>query len=256
MPNSSRRTFPDNFMWGAATAAYQIERARNEDGKGESIWDRFSHTPGKIETGETGDVACDHYHRWREDISLMREIGIHGYRFSLAWTRVLPEGRGKVNQAGIDFYSRLVDGLLEAGITPFVTLYHWDLPQRLQDEGGWPSRSVIEAFAEYADVAGRSLGDRVKNWMTINEPHVSSMVGYLEGRHAPGNTDLREALASSHHLLLAHGVAVPILRARSANAQVGIALDYRPQTPASPSAVDRAAAWDAGGVINRWLLDR
>jgi beta-glucosidase len=248
-------SFPDGFTWGAATAAYQIEGAWNEDGKGESIWDRFSHTPGKIETGETGDIACDHYHRWHQDVALMKEMGLKAYRFSIAWTRVLPNGRGEVNQTGLDFYNRLVDALLEANIEPFVTLYHWDLPQRLQEEGGWPAREVTAAFSEYADLASRSMGDRVKQWMTINEPHVSAIVGYLDGRHAPGHTDLHEALAASHHLLLAHGQAVPIIRGNSPDAQVGIALDYRPQTAASPSAADRAAAWYEGGVINRWFFD-
>lgn len=246
---------PEGFTWGAATAAYQIEGAWDEDGKGESIWDRFSHTPGMIETSETGDVACDHYHRWREDIQLVRKIGLKAYRFSVAWTRILPEGRGAVNEKGMDFYSRLVDRLLEAGIEPFVTLYHWDLPQRLQDEGGWPARATTEAFGEYANIVGRRLGDRVRKWITLNEPHVSSFVGYFEGKHAPGHTNLHEALAASHHLLLAHGFAVPILRAASPGAQVGIALDYRPQTPASPSAADRDAAWHEGGLINRWFLD-
>ena len=254
-PGHSAERFPEGFTWGAATAAYQIEGAWKEDGKGESIWDRFSHTPGRIETGETGDIACDHYHRWREDIQLMKEIGIRAYRFSISWPRILPDGRGRVNQKGLDFYKQLVDGLLGAGIEPFATLYHWDLPQALQDHGGWPARSTVDAFGEYAAAVGRELGDRVKKWMTLNEPHVSSVVGYLEGRHAPGHTDLGEALAAAHHLLLAHGVALPILRATSAGAQVGIALDYRPQTPASASAADRDAAWHEGGLINRWFLD-
>jgi beta-glucosidase len=248
-------SFPKGFTWGAATAAYQIEGAWDEDGKGESIWDRFSHTPGKIETGETGDITCDHYHLWRQDVALMKEIGLKAYRFSIAWTRVLPNGRGDVNQAGLDFYNRLVDALLEANIEPFVTLYHWDLPQRLQEEGGWPARMATTAFSDFADVVSRSMGDRVKHWMTINEPHVSAIVGYLEGQHAPGHTNLHEALAASHHLLLAHGQAVPIIRSNSPEAQVGLALDYRPQTPASPSPADRAAAWYEGGVINRWFLD-
>lgn len=248
-------SFPGGFTWGAATAAYQIEGAWDEDGKGESIWDRFSHTPGMIETGESGDIAADHYHRWAQDVGLMQEMGIRAYRFSIAWTRLLPNGRGNVNRAGLDFYNRLVDALLEANIEPFITLYHWDLPQRLQEEGGWPARMVTPAFAEYADLVSRSLGDRVRHWMTLNEPHVSAFVGYLDGRHAPGHTDLHEALAASHHLLLAHGQAVPIIRHNCPDARVGIALDFRPQTPASPSAADRAAAWHAGGVINRWFLD-
>ena len=248
-------TFPKGFVWGVATAAYQIEGAWDEDGKGESIWDRFSHTPGKIANGDTGDVACDHYHRWLEDVALMNELGLHAYRFSISWPRLFPEGRGRVNPAGLDFYSRLVDALLEAAIEPFITLYHWDLPQALQDDGGWPARSTAGAFAEYADVISRHLGDRVKHWITFNEPYVSAMVGYLEGRHAPGHSDLDEALAAAHHLLLAHGWAVPVIRRNSPEAQVGITLNLSGQTPASPSAADRAAAWQRDGIINRWFLD-
>jgi beta-glucosidase len=248
-------TFPKGFVWGVATAAYQIEGAWNEAGKGESIWDRFSHTPGKIANGDTGDVACDHYHRWREDVALMKELGLHAYRFSISWPRLFPQGRGRVNPAGLDFYSRLVDGLLEAAIEPFITLYHWDLPQALQDQGGWPVRATAEAFVEYADLASRTLGDRVKHWITLNEPFVSAFVGYLEGRHAPGHSDLNEALAAAHHLLLAHGWAVPVIRRNSPGAQVGITLNLSGQTPASASAADRAAAWQQDGVINRWFLD-
>lgn len=252
---STIASFPSGFTWGAATAAYQIEGAWDEDGKGESIWDHFSHTPGKVTNGDTGDVACDHYHLWREDVALMKELGLHAYRFSISWPRLLPEGRGRVNATGLDFYSRLVDTLLEAAIEPFITLYHWDLPQALQDQGGWPARATAEAFVEYADLATRKLGDRVKHWITLNEPFVSAIVGYLEGRHAPGHSDLDEALAAAHHLLLAHGWAVPVLRRNIAGAQVGITLNLSGQTPASPSAADRAAAWHRDGVINRWFLD-
>jgi beta-glucosidase len=248
-------TFPKGFIWGVATAAYQIEGAWNEDGKGESIWDRFSHTPGTIVHGDRGDVACDHYHRWREDVALMKEVGLQAYRFSISWPRLLPEGRGRLNAAGLDFYSQLVDGLLEAAIEPFVTLYHWDLPQALQDQGGWPARATAEAFVEYADLVTRRLGDRVRHWITFNEPFVSAMVGYLEGRHAPGHSDLNEALAAAHHLLLAHGWAVPVIRRNRPEAQVGIALNLSGQTPASPSGADRAAAWQQDGVVNRWFLD-
>jgi len=248
-------SFPTDFTWGAATSAFQIEGAWKEDGKGESIWDRFCHTPGRIEDGETGDIACDHYHRWRQDVALMKEMGLKAYRFSISWPRILPSGRGDVNSMGLAFYDRLVDALLEANIEPFVTLYHWDLPQPLQDAGGWPGRNVVDAFVEYAEVISRSLGDRVKHWITINEPHISALIGHLEGRHAPGHTDLHEALVSAHHLLLAHGLAIPIIRSNSPNAQVGIAIDFHPQTPVSPSATDRKAAWHAGGVINRWFLD-
>jgi beta-glucosidase len=252
---SNEGMFPPDFVWGAATAAYQIEGAWDENGKGESIWDRFSHTPGKIANGETGDVACDHYHRWAEDVALMKSLGLQAYRFSMSWPRVLPQGRGPVNTAGLDFYSQLVDALLEAGIEPFVTLYHWDLPQALQDQGGWPARATAAAFAEYADLASRRLGDRVKHWMTLNEPWVSAFVGYLEGRHAPGHTDLDEALAAAHHLLLAHGLAVPIIRQNSPDAQVGIAINLSVKTPASPSSADLAAAWLEDGLLNRWFLD-
>jgi beta-glucosidase len=248
-------TFPKGFIWGVATSAYQIEGAWDEDGKGESIWDRFSHTPGKIAHGDTGDVACAHYHRWREDVALMKELGLHAYRFSISWPRLFPKGRGRVNPAGLDFYSQLVDALLEAAIEPFITLYHWDLPQALQDDGGWPARSTAGAFAEYADVISRHLGDRVKHWITFNEPYVSAMVGYLEGRHAPGHSDLDEALAAAHHFLLAHGWAVPAIRRNSPEAQVGITLNLSGQTPASPSAADRAAAWQQDGIKNRWFLD-
>lgn len=253
--DSSQAVFPKGFVWGAATSAYQIEGAWNEDGKGESIWDRFCHTPGKIANGDTGDVACDHYHRWREDVALMRELGLRAYRFSISWPRLLPEGRGRVNPRGLDFYNRLVDALLDAGITPWVTLYHWDLPQVLQDRGGWPARGTAEAFAEYADLVSRNLGDRVKHWMPLNEPWVSAFVGYLEGRHAPGHTDLDEALAAAHHLLLAHGWAVPILRRNAPGAQVGIALNLTHVVPASTSEADAEAARTCDGLINRWFLD-
>ena len=248
-------SFPKGFLWGAATSAYQIEGAWDEDGKGESIWDRFCHTPGRIANGDTGDVACDHYRRWPEDVGLMTGLGLKAYRFSISWPRLLPEGRGRVNPAGLDFYSMLVDALLEAAIEPFVTLYHWDLPQALQDQGGWPARVTAEAFVEYADLVTRSLGDRVKHWITLNEPFVSAIVGHLEGRHAPGHCDLGEALAAAHHLLLAHGWAVPVIRRNITEAQVGIALNLSGQTPASRSVADRAAAWEGDGVVNRWFLD-
>jgi beta-glucosidase len=248
-------SFPKDFVWGAATASYQIEGAWDEDGKGESIWDRFSHTPGNVDNGDTGDVACDHYHRWRDDVALMKEMGLKAYRFSTSWPRILPAGRGKINQAGIDFYSQLVDALLEADIEPYVTLYHWDLPQVLQDEGGWPARMSVDAFIEYADVVSRALGDRVKNWITINEPFVSAIVGYLEGRHAPGIKDQHQALATSHHLLLSHGKAVPVIRGNCPQANVGIALNMGPQVPASRSSADRAQATWMDGFINRWFLD-
>ncbi len=247
--------FPQGFVWGAATASYQIEGAWNEDGKGESIWDRFSHTPGKVQDGDTGDVACDHYHRWEADLDLLKKLGLKAYRFSVAWPRVLPNGRGEANQFGLDFYNKLVDRLLKLNIEPYVTLYHWDLPQKLQDTGGWVSRPVVDAFVEYADIVSRSLGDRVKNWITLNEPWVSAFVGYRDGRHAPSHTDMHEALAASHHLLLSHGLAVPVIRRNCPNANVGITLNLTPQVPASPSVADRNAANWVDGYINRFFLD-
>ncbi|HEX6385819.1 MAG TPA: GH1 family beta-glucosidase [Anaerolineae bacterium] len=247
--------FPEDFIWGVATASYQIEGAWNEDGKGESIWDRFSHTPGNIGDGSTGDVACDHYHRWREDIALMKSLNIQAYRFSVSWPRILPQGRGQVNRPGLDFYSRLVDGLLEAGITPFITLYHWDLPQALQDEGGWASRATAEAFVEYADVFTSHLGDRVKHWITHNEPWVVAYMGHYMGEHAPGLTDFATAVKASHHVLLSHGWAVPVIRANSANAEVGITLNFTLAQPASPGRADFEAYRYFDGYLNRWFLD-
>jgi beta-glucosidase len=247
--------FPKGFVWGAATAAYQIEGAWNEDGKGESIWDRFSHTPGHIENGDTGDVACDHYHRWREDIELMKAIGLRAYRFSISWPRVIPDGRGRVNQAGLDFYRHLAEGLLEAGIVPYATLYHWDLPMALQDRGGWPARETVEAFVEYAEVVCGGLDGLVKSWITLNEPRVSAEVGYLDGRHAPGHTNLDETLAAAHHLLLAHGRAVPVIRRHCPDARVGITLDLHPCVPASASEADRRSADLQQAIKSRWYLD-
>ena len=250
-----RKTFPTPFLWGAAAASYQVEGGWDEDGKGESIWDRFSHTPGKIEDGSTGDIACDHYHRWREDVALLKTLGVQAYRFSISWPRVLPAGRGSPNPQGLDFYDQLVDGLLAAGIVPFVTLYHWDLPQALQDEGGWPARATAEAFCEYTDVVTRRLGDRVKHWMTHNEPFVAAFVGHGEGRHAPGIRDDRAAQRAIHHLLLSHGWAVPIVHRNSPGAEVGIVLNTSPSVPASASAADREAERFHDGRLHRWLLD-
>jgi beta-glucosidase len=242
-------------LWGAATASYQIEGAWNEDGKGESIWDRFSHTPGKVQQGDTGDVACDHYHRWQADVRLMQTIGLKAYRLSIAWPRILPAGRGKVNQAGLDFYSRLVDGLLQAGIQPFITLYHWDLPQALQDEGGWTTRSTAQAFVDYTEVVTRHLGDRVKNWITLNEPSVSAWAGYMNGVHAPGLQDPQAALVASHHLLLSHGWAVPVIRQNSPGAEVGLSANVNWVIPASPSQADYDAVRQNNGMWWRWFLD-
>jgi beta-glucosidase len=247
--------FPPGFTFGAATSAYQIEGAVAEDGRGPSWWDRFAHTPGKVRGGGTGDVACDHYHRWADDLDLMRTLGLQAYRFSIAWPRVLPEGRGRVNTAGLDFYERLVDGLLARGITPYATLYHWDLPLPLADAGGWQVRDTAEAFADYAALAMRRLGDRVARWATLNEPRCSAYVGHLEGRHAPGWTDLRATLQAAHHLLLAHGRGVQALRAERPAASVGIVLDVKPYTAAADGAEHAAAVRRADGVFNRWFLD-
>jgi beta-glucosidase len=247
--------FPPSFVWGAATSSYQIEGAVREDGRSESIWDRFAHTPGKIEDGSTGDVAVDHYHRWREDVRLMKELGLQAYRFSIAWPRILPGGRGQVNRRGLDFYSRLVDELLESGITPFATLYHWDLPQVLQDKGGWPARATAEAFVEYADTTSRALGDRVKYWITHNEPWCVSFLSHQIGEHAPGWQDWPAALAAAHNVLLSHGWAVPVLRENSPGAEVGITLNFTIATPATDSEQDTAAARMLDGYFNRWFVD-
>ncbi len=251
----STLTFPHGFLWGTATAAYQIEGAATEEGRGESIWDRFAHTPGKTKNGDSGDVACDHYHRWREDIALMKALGLKAYRFSIAWPRILPTGTGSVNQKGLDFYSQLVDGLLEAGITPFATLYHWDLPQALQDAGGWPARATGDAFVAYADVVSRALGDRIKHWITHNEPWCISFLSHQIGLHAPGLTDWNAALAAAHTVLVSHGQAVPVLRANSTGAEVGITLNFTAAVAASASAADYHAARTFDGYFNRWFLD-
>lgn len=251
----SRLLFPDTFLWGSATSAYQIEGAWNEDGRGPSIWDYFTHKPGSIEDGSSGDIACDHYHLWRQDLALMRELGLQAYRFSISWSRIMPDGRNHINQAGLDFYSRLVDMLLEYDIQPFVTLYHWDLPQTLEDSGGWPDRSIAEAFVTYADVVSRHLGDRVTNWITHNEPWCISFLGYQTGSKAPGIQNWTAALAASHHVLLSHGWAVPVIRQNSPQARVGITLNFNPAVPASSSVADRDAARHHDGYFNRWFLD-
>jgi len=255
MTPSLEGTFPPDFVWGVATAAYQIEGAAAEEGRGRSIWDTFSHTPGRILNGDTGDVACDHYHRWREDIQLMRDLGVSAYRFSVAWPRIFPTGTGAPNQAGLDWYEQLVDALLEAGIEPWLTLYHWDLPQALEDQGGWPNRAVADAFAAYADAIARRLGDRVRHWITLNEPWCSAFLGYQTGEHAPGKRDPRLALAASHTLLLAHGKAVEALRASMPHASIGITLNPTVIEAGSDQPADRAAARRFDGYLNRWFLD-
>lgn len=251
----TRIEFPPDFIWGTATASYQIEGAVREDGRGESIWDRFSHTPAAISDGSTGDVACDHYHRWREDVALLKAMNTKAYRFSIAWPRVFPEGRGSLNPEGVDFYNRLVDSLLEAGIEPYVTLYHWDLPQALQDHGGWADRGTVEAFVEYADVVSRALGDRVKNWTTMNEPWCISILSHALGQHAPGLRDWNTALRVAHHVLLAHGQAVPVLRRNSPQADVAITLNFEWAQSASTAPADYDAMRIYDGFYNRWFLD-
>jgi len=244
------------FVWGVATSAYQIEGAVAEDGRSPSIWDTFCTIPGAIDNGDTGEVACDHYHRWPADIELMRQLEVDAYRFSIAWPRVLPEGRGRVNEKGIGFYDRLVDALLEAGIRPFVTLYHWDLPQVLQDRGGWPNRDTALYLAEFAGVVAARLGDRVADWFTVNEPLCCAWIGHLEGRMAPGERDITRAVPAAHHLLLGHGLATQALRANATlPARVGAVLNLSPCEPATDDPADLAAAVRADGHTNRWWLD-
>ena len=247
-------TFPAGFLWGAATSAYQIEGSPLADGAGESIWHRFAHRPGRIADGSHGDVACDHYRRFAEDVRLMRELGIRAYRFSVSWPRVLPDGVGPVNAAGLDFYSRLVDTLLEHGIQPCVTLYHWDLPAALDDRGGWADRHVVDWFAEYARTMYRALGDRVRMWATINEPWVVMNEGYVEGRHAPGRRDLAEAAAVSKNLLRAHAAAVAAGRAEG-DFEIGLVVNLVPIHAASEARADREAAMRLDTYLNRQFLD-
>ncbi|MER6824425.1 GH1 family beta-glucosidase [Streptosporangium sp. NPDC000563] len=251
-----RTPFPAGFVWGTATAAYQIEGAVDADGRGPSIWDTFCRVPGAVARGESGEHACDHYHRWREDVELMDRLGAGAYRFSLAWPRIMPDGDGRVNRRGLDFYRRLTDALCERGIEPYVTLYHWDLPQALEDRGGWRDRDTAERFADYAEVAHEALGDTVSRWITLNEPYCSSIVGYAEGRHAPGAREGHGALAAAHHLLLGHGLATARLRARAREGeQVGITLNMSPTVPATGSAADADAARRMDLLVNRQFTD-
>ncbi|GAB3806787.1 hypothetical protein GCM10027605_35560 [Micromonospora zhanjiangensis] len=251
----NRTSFPENFVWGSATAAYQIEGAVDADGRTPSIWDTFSRTPGAVADGHTGDEACDHYHRWREDVDLIAGLGLRAYRFSVAWPRVIPGGDGPVNAAGLDFYDRLVDELCRRGIAPMVTLYHWDLPQSLEDRGGWPVRDTAEHFADYATAVHDRLGDRVASWLTLNEPWCSAYLGYGSGRHAPGRRDPAATFAAVHHLLLAHGLGTQALRAAGARS-VGLALNPAVVRPVDPdSAADADAVRLIDGLHNRVFLD-
>jgi beta-glucosidase len=254
MSDAYSARFPPGFLWGVSSASYQLEGAVAEDGRGESIWDRFCATPGKVRNGESGAVACDFYHRYGEDIELMKDLGVDAFRFSISWPRVLPAGRGRLNPRGFDFYDRLVDGLLDAGIEPFAVLYHWDLPQALEDEGGWPERATVEAFAEYTKVVAEHLGDRVSHWITHIEPWVVSWLGYGWGEHAPGRCSEVDALAAAHHVLLSHGRAVEVLRQVVPKAQVGITLNLDHLWPASDTDADRSAAHWLDGHHNRWFL--
>jgi beta-glucosidase len=246
--------FPPGFLWGAATSAYQIEGSPLADGAGPNIWHRFTHTPGATESGETGDVACDHYRRYESDVLLMRELGLSAYRFSIAWARVLPSGRGAVNLPGLAFYDRLVDRLLAQGIAPSATLYHWDLPAALDDQGGWLNRDIAGWFGDYAAVVVRKLGDRVALWSTLNEPWVVSDAGYLHGTHAPGHASLSEASVASHNLLLSHGAAMEAIRAEGGR-QAGLVVNLEPKYPASDRPEDLAATRRADAYMNRQFLD-
>lgn len=243
------------FIWGAGTSAFQIEGATAADGRGPSIWDVFCATPGKVAHGHAGDPACEHYFRWQDDLRLLSELGVDAYRFSVSWPRVLPAGRGAVNASGLDFYERLVDGLQELGIAVHCTLYHWDLPQALQEEGGWLNRDTVDAFGEYAQVVAGRLGDRVAAYASLNEPWCSAYLGYESGEHAPGKQNRRESLQVAHHLLLAHGRAMPILRESAPRAAAGIVLNLTPAYPASDAAADAAAAKRFDGFFNRWYLE-
>jgi beta-glucosidase len=255
MSNDVLVQFPDNFVWGAATAAYQIEGAAREDGRGESIWDRFAATPGKVRNGESGDVACDSYHRYPEDIRLARGLGLNAFRFSIAWPRILPDGRGHPNAVGLAFYDRLVDEMLANDLEPFATLYHWDLPQALEERGGWPARETVDAYVEYVEIVVARLGDRVRRWITVNEPWVVSWLGYGWGLHAPGRANDADALAAAHHILLAHGRATEVVRRESHGADVGLTLDLVPAHPLTDTPADREAALHSDGFRNRWFLD-
>jgi beta-glucosidase len=252
---SSEITFPKGFFWGTATASYQIEGAWNEDGKGESVWDHFAHTRGKIKNGDTGDVACDSYHRWQEDIALMRAMNVNSYRFSISWPRIQPSGSGVANPKGMDYYSRLVDALLEAHIRPFVTLYHWDLPQALEDAGGWTNRDAAARFADYVQLVTQALGDRVSDWMLFNEPAAFVDLGYLEGTHAPGRKSLLDFLRATHVVNLAQGASFHALKATRPATRVGTAFSMSACEPATNSDEDKLAAERAHAITNVWFLE-
>ena len=247
--------FPEDFIWGSATSSFQIEGATDEDGRGESIWDRFCEKPGAISDKTNGKVACDHYHRYKDDVALMSELKLAAYRFSIAWPRIFPNGGGAVNSKGLDFYDRLVDELLSANITPFATLYHWDLPQALEAKNGWVNRDTAHYFVDYTHAVVEKLGDRVASWATLNEPFVSASLGYRTGDHAPGRTSLNDSFAAAHHLLLAHGMAMPVIREHAPNSQAGIVLNFTPSFPYSDSEEDIKANETTDAFENRWYVE-
>ncbi len=248
-------SFPKDFIWGVATSSYQIEGANQQYGRGECIWDRFSHTDGKVRNNDNGDIAVDHYNRYQEDVQLIKNLGVNAYRFSIAWARVLPKGIGETNPHGLDFYDRLVDELLANDLRPFATLYHWDLPQLLQDKGGWEHPDSVNWFCNYVELMTQRLGDRVKDWITHNEPFVAAILGNLWGIHAPGNQNLKTALKVAHHLLVSHGNAIPIIRKNVTGAKAGITLNLLPKHPATESEEDQRATILADAFQNRWYLD-
>ncbi|MDO4306584.1 MAG: GH1 family beta-glucosidase [Eubacteriales bacterium] len=250
-----KRTFPKDFVWGTATASYQIEGAVREDGRGESIWDRYCSIPGNVRRNDTGEVACDHYHRYKEDVALMKQLGMKAYRFSVAWTRILPKGRGEINEKGIRFYSDLVDELLSAGIEPYITLYHWDLPQALQDIGGWANPEMPGYFLEFSRIVFDRLGDRVKHWMTLNEPYCAAFLGNYEGRMAPGLHDFSTAVLAAYHMYVGHGLVVKDFRENHREGEIGIALNLMGRLPLTQDEKNLAAAKRADGYLNRWFIE-
>ncbi|WMW80635.1 GH1 family beta-glucosidase [Undibacterium cyanobacteriorum] len=255
LPELRRIDFPTDFLWGCSTSSFQIEGAADTDGRVPSIWDSFAATAGKIRDGSDARVACDHYYRWQEDLDIAQSLGLNAYRFSISWPRVISDINGTVNEVGLQFYSDLVDGMLARGLQPWATLYHWDLPQYLQDQGGWENRATVQAYLHFADVISRRLGDRIKHWITHNEPWCTAMHGNWDGMHAPGKRDFKAALQVCHHVLLSHGLTVPLLRRNVADAKVGIALSLHPLRPASDKPEDIAATRRHDGLRNRWFLD-
>jgi beta-glucosidase len=246
---------PKDFIFGAATAAYQIEGAFNEDGKGENIWDRFSHTPGKTANGDTGDIACDHYHKYEEDVNLMSSLNLDAYRFSLNWARIMPDGKKPINQKGIDFYNKLIDKLISKNIIPFITLYHWDLPQKLEDIDGWANKDIYKYFADFSDVCFQQFGDRVKNWITLNEPFCTAIPGYFQGELAPGLRDAQKTLAAVQNLLLANGQSIALFReSKCKDGQIGIALNFSPTKPLTESEEDKSATIRWNAILNELFI--